>query len=367
MGLRSLQAFHIELPGAARFDYDRDAAALQLPAEQFPGRLTCLTELQLPIQFIVHDIRSISNCVSLCDLHLKASTDIGVTMQRGEWGALASLNHLTRLQVDLDLLDTDEALVVAFYGVLRQLKRLRAVGANLWLGSFLPVLQSLTHLTSVHGGWELGDGVHVSGFVCPHISEVGDAWIDVPFRALPSLTTLSMLWVPSASFNTLTSYCTGLKKLALSGPHSPMTTGPEAGRISAMKTLAHLQHLTHLELSLRDDAQLMAFTSEAAAVGFTKLHSLSVRGPVSVFALMQLPRVAKELCLSVHGGYSTSTTFTVEVVRAWLVSLAVVPNVSLVLCTEEQHIVVEAARQWAARLKLPLPAVLKVSVDVSAV
>jgi hypothetical protein len=57
----------------------------------------------------------------------------------------------------------------------------------------------------------------------------------------------------------------------------------------------------------------------------------------------------------------------VEVVRAWLVSLAVVPNVSLVLCTEEQHIVVEAARQWAARLTLPLPAVLKVSVDVFAV
>jgi hypothetical protein len=228
-------------------------------------------------------------------------------MQRGEWGAkewgaLASLNHVTRLHVDLDLHDTDKALAVAFYGVLRQLKRLPAVGAYLWPGSFLPVLESLTHLTSVHGGWELGDGVHVSGCAFPHITEVGDAWLDVPFRALPSLTTLSMLWVPSASLNTLTSYCTGLKKLAPGGPHSPMTTGPEASRISAMKSLAHLQHLTHLELSLRDDAQLMAFTSEAAAVGLTKLHSLSVRGPVSVFALMQLPRVAKELCLSFHGG-----------------------------------------------------------------
>jgi hypothetical protein len=76
MGLRSLQAFHIELPGADWFDYHKDAAALQLPAEQFPVRLTCLTELQLPIEFIVHDIRSISNCVSLCDLHLKASTEL---------------------------------------------------------------------------------------------------------------------------------------------------------------------------------------------------------------------------------------------------------------------------------------------------
>jgi hypothetical protein len=65
--------------------------------------------------------------------------------------------------------------------------------------------------------------------------------------------------------------------------------------------------------------------------------------------------------VSFHDGSAMATSFTVEVVQAWLVSLVVVPKVSLgfFLADHHEHCrVEEAARQRDARLKLPLPAVL---------
>lgn len=58
----------------------------------------------------------------------------------------------------------------------------------------------------------------------------------------------------------------------------------------------------------------------------------------------------------------STKSFSAESVRMLLVSLAAVPKVCLVLCSQEQLGVVASARRWAARMELPLPAVLKVSV-----
>jgi hypothetical protein len=58
-----------------------------------------------------------------------------------------------------------------FYALLRQLKDLRVVGADTWKSTALPVLQSLTNITAVYGGWGLGQGVDFGGLVCPHIRE----------------------------------------------------------------------------------------------------------------------------------------------------------------------------------------------------
>jgi hypothetical protein len=115
-----------------------------------------------------------------------------------------------------------------------------------------------------------------------------------------------------------------------------------------------------LELSFEDDAQLMAFTSEAAAVGAPQLRYLHVQGKCSLSALMQL----QGLCCGMQELFviMAKDSFSVEAVRSWLVSLAVVPKVSLVLRLEEQRTVVDAARKRVSLHKLPLPAVLKVTV-----
>jgi hypothetical protein len=132
----------------------------------------------------------------------------------------------------------------------------------------------------------------------------------------------------------------------------------------AVVRLAQLPHLTHLELPELQDCELLAFTSAAAAAGPLKLQHLDVCGPLSVFALMQLQSVPglQQLVVHVSNSEDVRGTFTVEAVRAWLVGLAMVPKVCLVVSSAEQRCAFDAARQWATQHKLPLPAVLKVSV-----
>jgi hypothetical protein len=342
---------------------------------QFPGRLTALTELQLPVEILTTDFSSVKDCVGLLDLQL----DLQLLMSGGFWppaatkwwvaqGAdpLVQLTRLTRLYMELeDPVPADGA----FYGVLRQLTGLRGVGAYSWDAGFLPVLRSLTNVTSVYGGWDFGDDVDFSGLVCPHIREVGGVYCDAPFRAFPNLVCLSLYG--AGSLGELSHCCTSLQRLELCGKPTVANTittamagGPDGG-VSAVRSLAHLQCLTHLELSVANDAQLVAFMNEATAVGTPQLRFLHVQGNCSLFALMQLQSVChglKELNVTFSFHPMARDSFSVEAVRAWLVSLAAVPKVSLVLCLEQQHNVVDAARQWAGQHKLPLPAVLKVTV-----
>jgi hypothetical protein len=84
---------------------------------------------------------------------------------------------------------------------------------------------------------------------------------------------------------------------------------------------------------------------------------------MSVFALLQLLNVhgLNELHVKLSDGDCES--FIEGSVRSWLVSFARILKVSLVLCTEQQRSVVEAAAEWAAQWELPLPVSLKVSVE----
>jgi hypothetical protein len=352
----------------AQYEEDAEDAQLQLAAHEIPGQLTSLTKLQLPL-WVVRDMGSIGGCVNLRDLQLEVAQASNILQidQWGEreWDGLASLAHLTRLHISMDVEDVGEAPADAFYSVLRQLKGLRVVGACLWTPESLPVLQNLTQVTAIYGGWNVPAGWDAGGLVCPHIRELAGVFMRAPFRAFPNITTLTVYWISADCLSTLSYCCSSLQRLALAPDlvsSTPMTHGHVATCMSAMKSIAQLQHLTHLELAPADDAQLMAFTGVRAGLGALKLRYLLVRGPLSLFALVQLQSVhgLGELCVHVT---EPQSSFTLEGVRVWLVSLAGVPKVSLVLCSEEQRSVVEAAKQWVAQLELPLPAVLKVTVQ----
>jgi hypothetical protein len=333
--------------------------------------LGALTELQLPEEILTTDFSSVKDCVGLLDLQLLMSGGFWPPAATKWWvaqgaDALVQLTRLTRLHIELE--DPAPADGV-FCGVLRQLTGLRGVGACSWDASFLPVLCSLTNVTFVYGGWDFEDDVDFSRLVCPHIREVGGACHDVPFRAFPNLVCLSLYGADS--LGTLSHYCTGLQRLELCGKPTVADTftyrmagGPDGG-VPAMRSLVHLKCLTHLELSVDNDAQLMAFISEAAAVGTPQLRFLHVQGRCSLFALMQLQGVChglQELSVILSFHPMARDSFSAEAVRSWLVSLAAVPKVSLALCLDEQRSVVEAGKHWAAQHKLPLPPVLKVTV-----
>jgi hypothetical protein len=117
--------------------------------------------------------------------------------------------------------------------------------------------------------------------------------------------------------------------------------------------------------------QLSAFISAYVKGGCLQLQSLQVNEdfdmyppqPLTLFDLWSLQllglRGLKELSVRFT---SCDASFTVQAVSAWLVGLAVVPKVSLALCSEEQLDAVEAAEEFATLSELPLPATLDVYV-----
>jgi hypothetical protein len=355
-GLTKLQSLIIEAPRARLRYLQADDAGLRLAAQEFPGRLRSLTELSLPLN-VVHDISSVSECVGLCDLRLLVDMHPIRKWGAHEWAALAPLTSLTRLVVELDFGDDHQGESEAFYGVIRQLKGLRLVGAAIWGSTFLHVLQSLTQVTTVCGFWYLGAQHERNPPSCPHNKELR-RMLCAPFQAFPCLVSVEFEEVYTDDLVALSRHCTGLQRLVLgeccrSFPHADPTEA-----LSAFRSLAHLQHLTHLQLAPPGDAELVAFTSAAATVSTPQLQCLHVRGQLTIHALMQLHcvRGLKEVHVQL-----SDVTFTVEAIRMWLVGLAVVPKVCLVLQSAEQQGVFDAAKQWAAEMELPLPAVLKVS------
>jgi hypothetical protein len=363
-GLSNLQSLSVKAPGADMPAFDQPSTP---ELRQFPGRLTCLTELQLPLE-VSQDISSIGECVYLRNLRLHAAfNEASVVLAEDEWAALLQLTHLTCLRVEAMIVSAgapDNA-EEAFYGVLRQLQELRVVGAHFWTMPALPVLQSLTNITAVFGGWDSGENVDLNGLACPHINELGKAWGEIPWQVLPNLTCLTLKYVSPEYLQALCTSCSSLQKLMLCPPHDPYVRLGHAEYVSAFASLAKLQHLAHLELSALNDAELMAFTN-AAAASTQQLQYLHVIAPPAMLSLLQLLKVRGLRELSLHVRHDDSmfsdshTSF--DDVRGVLVGLAHVPKVSLVLCTEQQRNVVVAARKWAADLGLPMPAVLKVSV-----
>jgi hypothetical protein len=74
--LSRLQSLTIEASGLNR-TYPGgvgDDTALQLAMQQFPGRLSSLTQLWFPLG-VLHNIKSVSQCVNLRDLRLLHTDD----------------------------------------------------------------------------------------------------------------------------------------------------------------------------------------------------------------------------------------------------------------------------------------------------
>lgn len=208
-GLSKLRSLAIKAPGADWEDYDHSAPAMPLAAGCFPGSLTSLTKLRLQIE-CVHDVSSVSQCVHLRDLQLRSSEDNTPPLQPGVWGArewdsLAELTGLTRMRIDVGLDQHNGAHAYALHDVIWKLKGLREVGACTWTEKSLPVLQSLTNVTAVWGGWVVGEGVNLgtAELVCPQIAQVGDSFCDIPFAAFPNLTSVSFLSVSAAALSTV--------------------------------------------------------------------------------------------------------------------------------------------------------------------
>jgi hypothetical protein len=365
-GLTKLQSLIIDAPGA--MENSQDSAVMQEAVQNFPGCLTSLTQLRVSLD-VLYNISSVGQCTNLCDLQLQIGKD-SLPNPEGlsalECRALAQLTHLTRLNIDVNADPIEPTEANEFYGVLRQLTRLRRVGALFWGPCAIPVLQSLTQLTAVDGMWSTlqePTTVDIIGLVCPHIRELGETR-QPPFDAFPNLTCVSFCVQSVASMQSLVSNCTALQKLALTDVAVDyVTSSNDASGVSVFKSLAQLQHLTHLDLAPGNDACFVAFATAAAAVHTPKLRCLHVHGPLTFYALMQLQGVhgLQELTVHMSAKKGGKGSFSAKAVRMLLVSLAAVPKVCLVLCAQEQMGVVAAARQWAARMELPMPAVVKVS------
>lgn len=371
--LSNLQSLCVAAPGA-----DVPDNGLERPPTpelcQFPGRLTTLTELQLPLD-VLRDISSMGECANLRNLQLHAPWEYAtVGLTKEEWAALLQLTQLTCLKVEAVIGDVTigglqvgpENAEEAFHDVLRQLRGLRVVGAHVWTIAALPVLQSLTNVTAVYGAWDLGEGVDLNGLASPHIRELGRGSGSIPWQVLPNLTSLTLETDCVENQQALCTCCTGLQRLVFYPPTDHYVRGQHAEYVSAFASLAKLQHLTHLELSAVNDAEFMAFTSAAAAANTLQLQYLRMHAPYGMLTLVTLMKVrgVQELRLDVSTNrcWVVGGSIPADAARGLLVGLAHVPKVSLVLCTEQQRSVVEAARQWAADMGLPLPAVLKVSV-----
>ena len=210
-------------------------------------------------------------------------------------------------------------------------------------------------MTAVYGGWDVPADFDVCGSLCPHVRELGEAWLRVPFQAFPNLTSVTFSWVYVDHLMLLSRHCTGLQRFALSPSfYEDMfdEDSSDAACMAAMRSLANLQHLTHLELAPRTDFGLMGYLSAAAAVGTPRLRYLGVKGPLSGFGLMQL--------LSMHGLEELSVHLTTVMpssrLKVWVRGLWAwqwLPKVSLLLCSQEQVDVVGSARQWAAHADCP--------------
>jgi hypothetical protein len=127
----------------------------------------------------------------------------------------------------------------AFYGVLRQLKGLRSVGASVWDGStFLPLLQSLTHVTAVCGLWHQADESEHGPPSCPHVKELART-MKAPFQAFPHLLGVQFVDVYIEDLVALGRYFTGLRRLTLAEGCLAQYHDDQAEGLSAFKSLVH--------------------------------------------------------------------------------------------------------------------------------
>jgi hypothetical protein len=277
-----------------------------------------------------------------------------------EWAALAQLSKLTRIHVDVNPA-ANSAGPDGFYSLLQKLTGLRSVGAWVWDTSrYLPLIQSLTHLTEIYGGWSAADGLDV---VCPHVRELREACNEIPFAAFPNLTGVSFYEPSSEHLLSLSRNCPVVEKIKLTD--HPIYLDNDGPLTPAFRSLANFKHLIHLELPSCEHADFAAFVSAAAAAGAhaPKLQFLHMHGPVGGMELMQLPQLVSVCCVR---ELSVVVHFSKEqcpaAIGLWLVGLAVVPKVLVVVRVKEQQEMLDNAMLWAAKNGLPLPASLRVAV-----
>jgi hypothetical protein len=327
--LTSLQSFTIKAPVAYWAD-PFDNGTPQPAAQQFPACLPSLTQLILPLE-VVWIISSICECTGLCDLQLRCADDPRwrrADWPTHDWGALAKLSRLTHLHIDITHPRSAES--DAFYGAIRQLKGLSVVGARCWAADALPVLQSVTHVTAVHGWWEMRAGGDVSKLLCPYIRELWET-TEPPFEAFPNLVSTSFSVLSYKSLQALTRFCTALQRLALTncidlGMRSVYDDLSESERVRVFRSLAQMQHLTHIELAFPSDTLLVAFSVAAAAVSTPKLRILHVHGNVTAVSLVQLQRMREleELTVHMHHGADVMNTCSAEAIGLLLVGFATI-------------------------------------------
>jgi hypothetical protein len=187
-----------------------------------------------------------------------------------------------------------------------------------------------------------------------------------PCQAFPNLVSVSFNYLSYKSLQDLSRCCTALQQLTLTNGADVMWAFgegfSEVESASVYRSIAQMQHLTHLELLFRDGTELLAFTLAGANVRTPQLRCLHVHGHLTPLCLVQLQRLhgLEELTVHVSHIERIMDTFHTEPFMQLLVAFAAVHKVCLVLPLQKQRDMVAAARQQAARLGLPVPAVVVV-------
>jgi hypothetical protein len=336
------------------------------------GSLSRLTSLTLPLSVERQAFGSISTCSQLQHLHLgcEAGATAGhhVTLQPGELCALSQLTQLTRLW--LYGAACEDSAGWNFLSSLRQLQELAVEPCLPYTA--VAALAHLTCLSELSCGWEQREGAQQPTARCAGVRDLSVQNGVPPLCAFPGVTSLMqcMPWEP-AVLASAAECCTQLKELALQdsfGGHLICETGslhasaPAAARTAAVSSLAALQQLQKLTLSVNDNAEVAVASAlrhvTQLCLVVPLVSSCTVPGLVVLAAMQQLQWLTLEL---VSASKSSLQDADVQVL---LSAVRHVPHVGLRV--QEKHLrgvqgVVRRAKTVLTEQGLQLSAKLKVT------
>jgi hypothetical protein len=263
------------------------------------GSLIKHTELLVPVVEQRQGLDSISRCSELVSICLgptqeparRASLAALGELKAFEWSSICTMTPLTALV--LPGLSCAQFNQSSTWDLLSNLQQLQTIYAEVLPVAAVPALAQLPALEELMCHWEQGDGQQLptTGNKCTSVSELIVLGGTPPFWAFPGLRDLRCCgrWEPS-SFESLAKYCTGLEMLCFlcddtneQGQMRPWqassfalqtASAPSADRCAALRKLAGLQQLRHLELAVLDDAEV------AMLPAFHQLECLTVIVPI---------------------------------------------------------------------------------------
>jgi hypothetical protein len=345
---------------------DQNPVCLQLVSQ-----MTALTSLQLSA-CNADGIESLRNCTGLQTLVLPYHVGVSFELPVSGWSVLGELTQLTELTLwPVKQRSNCEGCMSA----LQQLTGLHLVNFEKWAPYVLMGLQGLSQLTSVGGGWSAGDGSAVD-VILPQVQQLWASEDHIPCSAFPNLLHINLFAaIPSAVLTALSRHCCCLQSIKLTclpeasggARRTLYSAEPVADRVAAVMSLSNLHHLTALDFSVADNAELLALA-----------HSTAVLARQHKLAELRLV-VPEESEVSSSGLICLGQLSGIDVLHVWLLkpalmqppemaqvfvaTLAGVNELQLFVDVEEQQISLTNALDHAESCGLPLAPVHSVSLE----